>query len=196
MKIEDRKAINVCENSTTETKDEAQRPKVVAKKPAAKPKASRKAKTAAKPKAKATKKAAKGAKTKKTEVETADKFTQVQNVCLEHAKNRISHAVNTWLKSRHEFDPAENEKDAYLNMVHELYEELKIQIEDDQLKLLKLKQIELEFQAVLTFTMASTYLTMCKFQGFARSFRSLTNLTVSLIFSIASDFDLANQVSD
>ena len=168
-----------------ETRQQARRPKVLAKKSAAKPKTSKKVKTGPKPK---DNKAL-------TKTKTIDKFTQVQNVCLEHAKNRISHAVDIWLKSRHEFDPAENEKDAYLNMVHELYEELKIHIEDDQLKLLKLKQIELEFQAVLTFTMASTYLTMCKFQGFARSFRSLTNATVSLIFSIASDIDLANQVS-
>ena len=96
-------------------------------------------------------------KGKAAAAKTFDKFTQVQNVSLEHAKNRISHAVNTWLNSQQEFDPAENEKDVYLNMVHGLYEELKHHIEDDQFRLLKIKQIELEFQAVLTFTMASTY---------------------------------------
>jgi hypothetical protein len=52
-------------------------------------------------------------KGKAAAAKTVDKFTQVQNVSLEHAKNRISHAVNTWLNSQQEFD--ENEKDAYLS---------------------------------------------------------------------------------
>ena len=126
---------------------------------------------------------------------TADKSTQVQNICLEKTKDRVYQVMNTWLKSQPEFDPAENEKEAYMDLILGLYEELKLHIEADQLELLKIKQVELELNAVLTFTMASTYLAMSKFHGFARTFQSLSKSTVSLIFSLSSGIDLGKLAS-
>ena len=141
------------------------------------------------------KKSSSKSKSVAAKTKTADKFTQVQNVCLEKAKDRIYDVMNVWLKSQPEFDPAENEKEAYLDLILGLYEELKLHIEADQLELLKIKQVELELNAVLTFTMASTYLAISKFHGFARTFQSLSKSTVSLIFSLSSGIDLGKLAS-
>ena len=131
----------------------------------------------------------------KSKAKTEDKFTQVQNICMDHAKTQISDAVKTWLDSKPDFSPGENEKDAYFNLILGLYEELKAGIEKDQLKILKIKQIELESKAVLTLTYASTYLAMSKFPGFAKIFQDLSRSTVSLIFSLGAGIDLSNQMS-
>ena len=120
------------------------------------------------------KKSSSKSKSVAAKTKTADKSTQVQNVCLERAKDRIYDVMNLWLKSQPKFNPAENRKEAYLDLILGLYEELKLHIEANQLELLKIKQIELELNAVLTFTMASTYLAMSKFHGFARTFHSLS----------------------
>ena len=125
----------------------------------------------------------------------ANPYVQVQNVSLEKVKDRIYDVMNVWLKSQPEFNPAEDEKEAYLDLILGLYEELKLHIEADQLELLKIKQVELELNAVLTFTMASTYLAMSKFHGFARTFQSLSKSTVSLIFSLSSGIDLGKLAS-
>ena len=141
------------------------------------------------------KKSSSKSKSVAAKTKTADKFTQVQNVCLEKAKDRIYDVMNVWLKSQPEFDPVENEKEANLDLILGLYEELKLHIEADQLELLKIKQVELELNAVLKFTMASTYLAMSKFHGFARTFQSLSKTTVSLIFSLSSGIDLGKLAS-
>ena len=145
---------------------------------ARKPKLAKKKKAPAKPKTK-----------------TENKFTQVQNICMNRAKTQIFDAVKTWLDSKPDFSPGENEKDAYFDLILGLYEELKAGIEKDQLKLLKIKQIELESKAVLTLTYASTYLAMSKFPGFAKIFQDISRSTVSLIFSLGSGIDLSNQMS-
>ena len=134
--------------------------------------------------------------TKSMMVKSAEKSTQVKNIALEHVKARISDTVKSWLNSQPNFDPAENEKEAYSDLIHGLYEELKLSITADQLKILKLKQIELEYRVVSTFMMASTYLALAKFPGFARTFQYLARKTVSLIFSLGSGIDLSeNQTS-
>ena len=141
---------------------------------------------------------AKGNKNKSknaVKTKTANKLTQVQHVCLEQAKATIFDAVHTWFQSQPESYPAENENEAYLDLIQGLYEGLKLQIETEQLELLKIKQIELEVNAVLTFTMATTYLAMSKFHGFARTFQSLTKSTVSLIFSLSTDKGLEKRLS-
>ena len=141
------------------------------------------------------KKSSSKSKSVAAKTKTADKSTQVQNLCLEKVKDRIYDVMNVWLKSQPESNPAENKKEAYLDLILGLYEELKLHIEADQLELLKIKQVELELNAVLTFTMASTYLAMSKFHGFARTFQSLSKSTVSLIFSLSSGIDLGKLAS-
>lgn len=150
---------------------------------------------------KAARKATKGRKKapKKAVVKTAkkqktvDKSTQVKNVCLIHVKNRILTAVDRWSQNLEPImEKASDDKEAYLDLVQDLYEKLKENIEEDQLKLLKLKQIEVELNAVMTFLTAATYMSLCKFRGFARAFQNLSKSSISLVFSISHGLDLSH----
>ena len=123
-----------------------------------------------------------------------DKSTQVRNICLVHVKHRIVTAVNSWIQSLN-VDPesiAEDDNEAYFDMIQDLYEQLKRHIQDDQLRLLKIKQVELELKASLVFTMAATYMNICKLPGFADFFQNLAKSSVSLVFSLGSGVDLSS----
>ena len=120
-----------------------------------------------------------------------NKSTQVKNIALGHVKTKIIDSINTWIESQPDFDHAENEKEAYFDLINELYDELKLSMQSEQLKILKMKQIELEYKVVLTLMMVSTYLELAEFRGFARHFQYLAKKTVSLIFSLGSGLDLS-----
>lgn len=117
-----------------------------------------------------------------------DASTQIRNICLTHVKNEISVAVKHWIEKKKE---NQDENEDFSSLVNDLYQDLKSQITQDQLKLLKLKQIELELGAVLTFVAVASYLSLCKFRGFAKAFQSLSRMSVNLVFLLSAGLDLS-----
>ncbi len=120
-----------------------------------------------------------------------DKSTQVRNTCLVRVKNRVIDAVEKWLETIPNVQISSDENDAYVDLVHSLYEKLKLHIQEDQIQLLKVKQIELELRAVLTFVTAATYCALAKFKGFAKVFHSLSKSSVALVFGLSDGLDLS-----
>lgn len=125
------------------------------------------------------------------DVETAEKSIQVYDPTLINIKDKINQSVQEWMESNQTKIVQDDEPDSVLELIEDLNRHLKNVLNKDERKIRLVKQVRLELEASLTFTIAAAYFKNCEFGGFAKFFNKLSDATMNLIFGFGSITDLS-----